>query len=118
MKNIPMFTTENGVASLILQEIPYRREAYVHIRCTAAPELLFRECFDFCKMAGAEKIYFTGHPLLETRYPFHTSVLRLRRGPCRKTGRAAACSRSNGRRWKNSGKFITAGWRQLIMRPP
>ena len=79
MKNIPMFTTENGVASLILQEIPYRREAYVHIRCTAAPELLFRECFDFCKMAGAEKIYFTGHPLLETRYPFHTSVLRLRR---------------------------------------
>ena len=79
MKNIPMFTTENGVASLILQEIPYRREAYVHIRCTAAPELLFRECFDFCKMAGAEKIYFTGHPLLETHYPFHTSVLRLRR---------------------------------------
>lgn len=86
MKNIPMFTTENGVASLILQEIPYRREAYVHIRCTAAPELLFRECFDFCKMAGAEKIYFTGHPLLETRYPFHTSVLRLRRGLAGKPG--------------------------------
>lgn len=79
MKNIPMFTTENGVASLILQEIPYRQEAYVHIRSTAAPEAFFRECVDFCKMAGAEKIYLTGHPLLETRYSFHTSVLRLRR---------------------------------------
>ena len=67
MKNIPMFTTENGVASLILQEIPYRREAYVHIRSTAAPEAFFRECVDFCKMAGAEKIYLTGHPLLEKR---------------------------------------------------
>lgn len=79
MKNIPMFTTENGVASLILQEIPYRQEAYVHIRSTAEPEAFFRECVDFCKMAGAEKIYLTGHPLLETRYSFHTSVLRLRR---------------------------------------
>ena len=79
MKNIPMFTTENGVASLILQEIPYRREAYVHICSTAAPEAFFRECVDFCKMAGAEKVYLTGHPLLETRYSFHTSVLRLRR---------------------------------------
>ncbi len=79
MKNIPVFTTENGVASLILQEIPYRQEAYVHIRSTAAPEAFFRECVDFCKMAGAEKIYLTGHPLLETSYSFHTSVLRLRR---------------------------------------
>lgn len=79
MKNIPMFTTENGVASLILQEIPYRREAYVHIRSTAAPEAFFRECVDFCKMAGAEKVYLTGHPLLETSCSFHTSVLRLRR---------------------------------------
>ncbi len=79
MKNIPMFTTENGVASLILQEIPYRREAYVHIRSTAAPEAFSRECVDFCKMVGAEKVYLTGHPLLETRYSFHTSVLRLRR---------------------------------------
>lgn len=79
MKNIPMFTTENGVASLILQEIPYRQEAYVHIRSTAAPEAFFRECVDFCKMAGSEKVYLTGHPLLETSYSFHTSVLRLRR---------------------------------------
>ena len=79
MKNIPVFTTENGVASLILQEIPYRQEAYVHIRSTAAPEAFFRECVDFCKMAGAEKVYLTGHPLLETSYSFHTSVLRLRR---------------------------------------
>lgn len=79
MKNIPMFTTENGVASLILQEIPYRQEAYAHIRSTAEPEAFFKECVGFCKMAGAEKIYLTGHPLLEKIYPFHTSVLRLRR---------------------------------------
>ena len=32
MKDFPVFTTENGVASLILKEIPYRGEAYIHLR--------------------------------------------------------------------------------------
>ena len=31
MKDIPAFTTENGIASLILREIPYREEAYIRI---------------------------------------------------------------------------------------
>ena len=32
MKDIPVFTTEFGIASLILRDIPYRGEAYVRVR--------------------------------------------------------------------------------------
>ena len=31
MKDIPMFTTPYGAASLILKEIPYRKEAYIRV---------------------------------------------------------------------------------------
>ena len=31
MKDFPMFTTEYGVASLILKEVPYRQVAFVNI---------------------------------------------------------------------------------------
>lgn len=77
MKDIPFFTTEYGVASLSLKEIPYRQEAYIHIRDTAQPEQLLQECITFCRMCGAEHIYATGHPFLEN-YPLHTSVLEMR----------------------------------------
>ena len=42
MKDFPLFTTENGVASLILKEIPYRSEAYIILRDTQSPEALLR----------------------------------------------------------------------------
>ena len=32
MRDFPIFTTEFGVSSLILKEIPYRGEAYMRIR--------------------------------------------------------------------------------------
>ena len=32
MKDFPVFTTEYGVSSLILREVPYRQEAYIHIQ--------------------------------------------------------------------------------------
>ena len=32
MKDFPVFTTEYGVASLTLKEVPYREEAYVLLR--------------------------------------------------------------------------------------
>ena len=32
MRDFPIFTTEYGVSSLILKEIPYRNEAYIRIR--------------------------------------------------------------------------------------
>ena len=78
MRDIPMFTTEYGVASLILREIPYRQEAYIRLRDTAFPEEFLHECVQFCRMAGAERIYATGHAFLET-YPLHTSIWKMQR---------------------------------------
>ena len=78
MRDIPMFTTENGVASLILREIPYRSEAYIRIQDTACPEDFLAECVSFCRIVGAEKIYATGHPYLH-QYPLYTKVYRMMR---------------------------------------
>jgi ribosomal protein S18 acetylase RimI-like enzyme len=77
MKDIPAFTTENGIASLILREIPYREEAYIRIQSSLSPEALVEECAQFCTMCGAEKVYATGHEFLE-QYPLHTAVLQMR----------------------------------------
>ena len=76
MKDLPVFTTENGVASLVLREIPYQGTAYVRIGASQNPEALVEECASFCRMVGAERIYATGDPCLE-RYPFHTAMLRM-----------------------------------------
>ena len=73
MKDFPVFTTEYGVASLILREVPYRGIAYIRIQSTLEPEKLLEECVSFCRMVGAVKIYATGHEFLE-RYPFYTAV--------------------------------------------
>lgn len=76
MKNIPFFTTEFGVASLVLKEIPYRGEAYITIRDACDPEKLLEECCAFCRAAGAEKIYGSGHTYLE-KYPLHTAIWKM-----------------------------------------
>ena len=78
MKDIPVFTTENGVASLTLREIPYRGMAYIKIQSSLEPDALIEECVQFCTMCGAEKIVATGHPALE-KYPFQNSVIQRRR---------------------------------------
>ena len=54
MKDIDLFTTEYGIASLILKEIPYKGEAYIRLRETQQPELLLQECVRFCRRCGAE----------------------------------------------------------------
>ena len=77
MKDIPMFTTEYGVASLVLKEIPYRQEAYIIIQASEEPEELLKECVSFCRMVGAEKIYARGHEYVK-RYPLHCSILEMR----------------------------------------
>ena len=77
MQDIPIFTTENGVASLILREIPYNGSAYVRIQATASPEALLEDCTGFCKAAGAETMYATGHESLE-RFPMHAAIRRLK----------------------------------------
>jgi len=76
MKDIPMFTTESGVASLALREIPYTGTAYIRLQATQSPETLLEECVGFCRACGAARFYATGHPAL-ARYPLHTAVVRM-----------------------------------------
>ena len=73
MKDIPVFTTEHGAATLILKEIPYQETAYIILRDSLEPQALARECADFCRACGAEKIYAAGHEAL-TAYPFFTAM--------------------------------------------
>lgn len=77
MKDFPVFTTEHGVASLILKEIPYRQEAYIRIQDTAEPEALLEDCIGFCRACGALRIYGAGHSILE-KNQLHTSVIEMR----------------------------------------
>ena len=76
MKDFPMFTTEYGVASLVLKEIPYREEAYITLLSSDTPAELLKECVSFCRMCGAERVYAKGHDLLKD-YPLHTAVLEM-----------------------------------------
>lgn len=73
MRDIPVFTTQLGVASLTLSQIPYTRQAYIRIQDTADPKLFLDECVDFCKAAGADQIYATGHDFLE-KFTLHTAI--------------------------------------------
>lgn len=77
MKDFPVFTTEYGVATLVLKEVPYRQIAYIIIQSSEQPEELLKECISFCRMVGAEKIYARGHAFLET-YPQHCIVYEMR----------------------------------------
>ncbi len=75
MRDIPLFTVTDGMASLILHEIPFRGEAYVWIR-TVYGRIggLMEECAGFCRAAGAEKIYFSGNADLSA-YPVHAKLI-------------------------------------------
>jgi len=79
MRDFPMFTTQYGVVSLLLKEIPYKQTAYIRIR--EVQEDFFREdlaeCVAFCWMCGAEAVYAAGHEKLE-EYPLYTAVVRMR----------------------------------------
>ena len=79
MKDIPMFTTESGIASLMLQEIPYRKQAYVRVRDVQQGKLadLLAECISFCRMVGAETVFAGDHEELEG-YPLQWTVLEMR----------------------------------------
>ena len=77
MRDILVFTTEYGVASLALREIPYRQEAYICIQSSCQPEELLAECVGFCRACGAEKIFARNHEILE-KYPLHTSIVKMR----------------------------------------
>lgn len=73
MKDFPIFTTEYGVASLVLKQIPYNASAYITLQDSLQPESLLRECCDFCRAVGAEHIYASGHSCLQN-YQVHTMM--------------------------------------------
>lgn len=76
MKDIPMFTSEYGVASLFLREIPYRGRAHIKIQSSLDPEKFLDECVSFCRMCGAEWIDAAGHEFLE-KYPLITALVSM-----------------------------------------
>lgn len=77
MKNFPFFTTEFGVAALTLREVPYQGKAYIKLLDTQEPELLLKECLDFCRAIGAQEVFASGHDALNA-YPFHTALWLMR----------------------------------------
>ena len=82
MKNIPIFTASNGLASLILREIPYSGRAYVMVRAVWRGETaaLLEECGQFCRAAGAETVFASdGLEPLPARHAYDMVELRCRR---------------------------------------
>lgn len=79
MKDIPVFTTDYGVASLILAEIPYKQTAYIHIRSSlpGETEKLIDECVGFCKACGAEQVFATASEPPEN-LPLHHIIYEMR----------------------------------------
>lgn len=77
MKDIPLFTTQYGVASLTLKEIPYSARAYIRIQDSLQPDMLIAECREFCCALGAKEVYATGNKYLE-RFDRHCKILRMR----------------------------------------
>ena len=77
MKDLPMFTTENGAASLILKEIPVRQTAYIKLLSSEAPALLLQECLDFCRACGAEAVYASGEGIPK-RFPVSATLVEMR----------------------------------------
>ena len=77
MKDIPVFTTEYGVASLILREVPYQQTAYIRLQASLEPEKMLKECITFCRMVGAEKILATEFEVLP-EYPLYTAIWKMR----------------------------------------
>ena len=76
MRDIPIFTTDLGVSSLTLNQIPYTKRAYIRIQDTQNGEAFLEECISFCRAAGAEEIFATGHTVCE-RFPGETKILKM-----------------------------------------
>lgn len=105
MRDFPVFTTEYGVASLVLREVPYRQEAYIVIQSSQQPEELLKECVSFCRAVGAEKIFARGHEYVE-RYPLHTVIYEMR-------GSVEVDENKVEHLWPVTGETI-GKWRQLL----
>lgn len=76
MKDFPVFTTEHGVASITLKEVPYRKTAYIRLQSSLNPCGLLSECVEFARIAGAERI-LAEESLLPEGFPHAVTVLEM-----------------------------------------
>lgn len=85
MKNIPIFSTEYGTASLILREIPYKKIAYVTSASPLPGRLpeLAQACGAFCRAAGAERVYLSLPEKADCPWPVYTEIFTM---ACRREG--------------------------------
>ena len=60
MRDIPVFTTENGVATLFLKNVPATKTAYIKVQDSHNVTSFLHECCDFCRAVGADRVYATG----------------------------------------------------------
>lgn len=74
MMDVPVFVTESGIATILLDRVPFTKIAYVILRDISDPSVFVEECVEFCIAAGAEKVIASGHDTLK-RFPCDTSVL-------------------------------------------
>ncbi len=84
MRNIPAFTCEFGAATLILQEIPRKGEAYCVVQWVQPGQTarLLDACARFCRMAGARKVLASHLP----EPPLGPPQVRLLRMTCPRAG--------------------------------
>ena len=76
MRDMPLFTTENGVASLTLNQIPYTKSAWIRIQDSVMPASLLEECIEFCRALGAEYIYAAGDGCCAC-FPEYTKIIKM-----------------------------------------
>lgn len=75
MKDLPVFTCADGMASLIFREIPSREEGYVLLRSVFTNVgALVRSCAEMCRAAGAARVFCSGSVDLSA-YPVHARLL-------------------------------------------
>ena len=115
MKDIPVFTTENGVASLVLREVPYKGIAFITLQDSLQPEKLLKECVDFCRAVGAEQIFATGHSIL-TQYNETVTIYQMKRDVAGLTKTSADLIPVTEKTWIDSGIFIIKKWRVFSRR--
>lgn len=113
MQNIPAFATDTGVSTLILEEIPYKKVAFVRIQ-DAQPGGLkahLAECATFCTVAGAEKVLASGNGEL-SEYPLHSIVYRMAMPLTHREPEAALwpVTRENVGRWRELYNRAMAGF--------
>ena len=79
MRDFPFFSTEYGVASITLREIPYTRQGYIWVQTVQKGSLLrhLKECAQFCRAAGAERVFAANHPGLK-QFKSYFTLLQLR----------------------------------------